>query len=78
MLSRYVTTQQILEIAEIKSVVRGRELLKEANELAKKRKFFIPNQKKAPRDLVYEILGQKQTNGQQEEPLNDEPTLQTE
>lgn len=58
--SKYVTTAEIAEIAEIKSVIKAREILRRANEVATQRGYFIPNQRKAPRGIVLELLGIRQ------------------
>lgn len=56
-ITRFITSQEIAAIAEIKPGKRSREILKKANETCELRGYIVPNRKKAPRDIVLELLG---------------------
>jgi len=56
-ITRYITSKEIAEIAEISHNKKAREILAKANEICVERGYIVPNKKKAPRDIVLELLG---------------------
>lgn len=56
-MKRYIDTKEIAELAETTNLNKARMIKNRANEICKNRGFIVPSERKAPRDIVLELLG---------------------